>query len=92
MRTYFDRKRRAEEDKSMVNGIMPEWVVIERVFDQSGEGEYYVKWCGLPYTEATWEAAEDLTEEDQVNLAPNHLIPLLLPHIYLPRRGKCKRR
>ena len=74
VRTFHDRKRKNTKDPNMVNGILPEWLVIDRIFDARPKtGDYFVKWCGLPYAEATWESTEDL-KDDKVSptvLAPN---------------------
>ena len=32
--------------------------IVDKRKDKSGQLEYYVKWCGLPYVECTWEAAD----------------------------------
>jgi len=32
--------------------------IVDKRKDKSGQLEYYVKWCGLPYAECTWEAAD----------------------------------
>ena len=62
IRSMFNRK--ADEDPEMVHGILPEWTVVERVVDKCpATGMYFVKWCGLPYTEATWEEPGDLEGE-----------------------------
>lgn len=46
---------------------------VERVIAEQGAGavQYLVKWRGLGYTEATWEAVESLASEaDKVHLPP----------------------
>ncbi len=54
----------------LVNGINPDWLVVDRVIAQHGKGastEYLVKWCQLPYSDVTWEAAKHLSHaEDKV--------------------------
>ena len=30
------------------------------------EVQYLVKWCGLPYSESTWETMEDINDDDQI--------------------------
>ncbi len=56
--------------QNMEDGVDAEWTIIDRVIAQRGKGddkEYLVKWCGLEYGAATWEAAEGLDEaEDEV--------------------------
>jgi len=55
----------------------PEYAVAERILDEqdvpdpaSGEDstrkQYFVKWQGLPYSESTWENAEDIQEDDLI--------------------------
>lgn len=62
VRAMFNRK--ADEDPDMQHGILPEWLVADRVVDKCPTtGDYLVKWCGLPYTEATWEESQDLDGE-----------------------------
>lgn len=62
IRAMFNRK--GEEEPDMVTGVLPEWKVVERVVDKCpATGHYLIKWCGLPYTEATWEEPEDLEGE-----------------------------
>ena len=62
IRAMFNKK--PDEDPDMVHGILPEWLEMERVVDRCPEsGQYFVKWQGLPYTEATWEDPEDLQDE-----------------------------
>ena len=50
------------------DGVHPDWLEIERVFaskDISRLGKrYMVKWKGLGYADATWEAAAALDESD----------------------------
>ena len=56
--------RKPDEDPDMVHGILPEWLEVERVVNRCPEtAQYLVKWCGLPYTDATWEDPEDLQDE-----------------------------
>lgn len=56
--------------RGLVNGINPDWLVVDRVVSQRGKGastEYLVKWCQLSYSEVTWEAAKHLSlAEDKV--------------------------
>ena len=60
--------KKPDEEPEMVHGILPEWLEVERVVDRCPRSkQYFVKWCGLPYTEATWEDPEDL-QEDQVRV------------------------
>ena len=48
----------------------PDWLIAERVIAKRGAGReaaFLVKWRGLPYAEATWEAAARLgSPEDNV--------------------------
>ena len=49
--------------QNVEDGVDTEWTIIDRVIAQLGKGEdkeYLVKWRGLEYGAATWEAAEDL--------------------------------
>ena len=57
-------------DPEAVHGILPEWLRVDRVIgsqDYLGRQEYLVKFCGLPYVEATWETADSL-KDDQVKV------------------------
>lgn len=38
--------------------IVPEEPAVRRM--------YLVKWCNLPYTEATWEHVEDINDDDKI--------------------------
>lgn len=74
LRNFMQRRNSSDENDSdeegLVNGINPDWMVVDRVIAQRGKGanlEYLVKWCQLSYSEATWEAAKHLTlPEDKV--------------------------
>lgn len=57
-------------DREDAPAFNPLYLHIDRIIDQEerkgGRRYYLVKWCGLPYTEATWEIQEDLMSiEDQ---------------------------
>jgi len=62
----------------LVNGIHPDWLVIDRVFASRSldddSVEYCVKWMGMGYAEATWEAEEELlaNEMDAAHVEKYH--------------------
>ena len=52
-----------DEFGELENGIHPETLHVDRVIAQktSLKGyQYLTKWCGLPYSESTWESEADL--------------------------------
>ncbi|BDA49984.1 Chromodomain-helicase-DNA-binding protein 6 [Coccomyxa sp. Obi] len=59
--------------RGLVNGVHPDWMVVDRVIAQRGKGaslEYLVKWCQLSYSETTWEPARHLSQlEDKEAIA-----------------------
>ena len=58
-----------DEFGELQNGIHPETLLVERVIAQKGTvkgTQYLTKWCGLPYSESTWESPADL-QDDKVN-------------------------
>ena len=70
VRSFFKREKYPDE----VNGILPEWLRVDRVIGihkHSKGTQYLTKWCGLPYTEATWE--------DEADLAADEVTPISLP-------------
>jgi len=48
-------------------GVHPDWCVVERILAsrQSGDStEYLVKWCGLNYSDSTWESSDALSSDE----------------------------
>lgn len=78
-----------EDDRNagIVNGVNPDWMVIDRVIAQDGKGadlDYLVKWCSLPYSECTWEPAKQLSfPEDKVWLWHQYQSGVLVPQYKL---------
>jgi SNF2 family DNA or RNA helicase len=73
IRGYEKRLEQGKVDPygDLEDGIHPDWLVAEKIVTENTKTqEYLVKWCGLNYSECTWETAEDLASpEDQAVLA-----------------------
>lgn len=74
LRGYDKRLEQGRIDPygDLEEGVHPEWCKVERILG-SREGhngtEYLVKWCGLNYSDSTWEHSEDLcSDEDKESL------------------------
>ena len=77
-----------DEFGELQNGIHPETLLVERVIAQKGTvkgTQYLTKWCGLPYSESTWESPADLQDdkvhrpwEPQVLICLLHLLTTML--------------
>jgi hypothetical protein len=68
-----DEDEEGERSARVVNGINPDWMLVDRVIAQRGRGadlEYLVKWCSLPYSESTWEAAQHLSHHAEDKVSP----------------------
>ena len=73
VRGYDRRLAQGKVDpyNDMVDGIHPDWCVVERVLGEregpvDGEQQYLVKWCDLGYSESTWESADNLVSEEDL--------------------------
>lgn len=80
VRSFFKREKYPDE----VNGILPEWLRVDRVIGlhkHSKGTQYLTKWCGLPYTEATWE--------DEADLAADEVTPPSLPSMILLQQHRA---
>lgn len=73
IRGYEKRLEQGKVDPygDLEDGIHPDWLVAEKIVTENTKrGEYLVKWCGLNYSECTWESPEDLASpEDQAVLS-----------------------
>ncbi|KAK9793449.1 hypothetical protein WJX73_007753 [Symbiochloris irregularis] len=66
VRNFMQRRAVDGRDEELVEGIHPDWLLVERVIGQHTTvrgTDYLIKWCGLGYAEATWMSAEALTDD-----------------------------
>ena len=68
LRNFIQRRHDGpgEASEELVDGILPENLLLERVFAQKPtvHGQLYLtKWRGLAYSEATWESEADLKDD-----------------------------
>lgn len=55
-----------DEFGELQNGIHPDTLLVDRVIAQKSSMKgtmYLTKWCGLPYSESTWESETDLQDD-----------------------------
>ena len=64
LRSFYNRE--TADGVELLGGVPAEWHMVERIIAQRGEGEgaeYLTKWCGLGYTDATWETVANLVDD-----------------------------
>ncbi len=75
----------ALEQLEMKRQSLEDYIAVERVInsrrDRSGDTLYYCKWKSLPYSESTWETAEDIAPfQDCIDEYLNRQQSACVPH------------